>query len=321
MTIKAVDSAKLFFTLAMVFFTCIGTANGQETLVVGEAGKALPEVASDPEQLTVVAPSAVDVGQPFPVRLTSTRPVESVTVSWQGGEVLPSISVWNDKQVALALLGTDVLNAKPGESELVVTALVGGEKIVFQRKVQVRDKVYPKQELTLDENMVSPPPEALERAARERKVVKQALNTMSTHRLWSLPLLRPVNGDTSSAYGLRRILNGKPKYPHRGLDFRAPEGTEIRATADGRVILAGDHYYAGKSVYIDHGNGVVSMYFHLSGPKVSEGEQVRRGQVIGLSGTTGRATGPHLHFGVAVQGALVDPKPLLEKRVDQLLAE
>ncbi len=312
---------KILLSVLCVFICFSGSAWSEDSFPAEEAGQESANATAEQEQITLAAPSAVDVGQPFPVRLTSTRPVESVSVRWLDREVLPSISVWNDKQVALALLGTDVLNAEPGKSELIVTALIKGEQKVFQRMILVRDKVYPKQELTLDEDMVSPPPEALERAALERKAVKQALDTMSMHRLWSLPLLRPVKGETTSVYGLRRILNGKPKNPHRGLDFRAAVGTEIQATADGSVILSGDHYYAGKSVYVDHGNGVVSMYFHLSEARVSEGEQVRRGQVIGMTGMTGRATGPHLHFSVAVMGRLVDPLPLLEKRVDQFLAE
>jgi murein DD-endopeptidase MepM/ murein hydrolase activator NlpD len=96
-------------------------------------------------------------------------------------------------------------------------------------------------------------------------------------------------------------------------------GNPIKCAADGEVILVGDHYYAGNSVYVDHGNGVVSMYFHLSKPIVKEGDRVQRGQAIGLSGMSGRATGPHLHFSVSVLGRLVDPEPLLNKTVDEML--
>ena len=106
-----------------------------------------------------------------------------------------------------------------------------------------------------------------------------------------------------------------------GLDLKAPMGTPVHAAAAGEVILAADHYYAGRSVYLDHGGGVVSMYFHLSQIGVEDGQFVNRGDLVGLSGSSGRVTGPHLHFGVAVQGRLVDPEPLIHDTVDQLLAE
>lgn len=138
-------------------------------------------------------------------------------------------------------------------------------------------------------------------------------------RMWRLPLVRPVQGKVLSVYGAQRILNGKPKNPHRGLDFRSPMGNPVKCVAAGRVILVGDHYYAGNSVYVDHGNGVVSMYFHLSEPMVKEGDEVKRGQTVGLTGMTGRATGPHLHFSLSVLGELVDPAPLFTANADDML--
>jgi murein DD-endopeptidase MepM/ murein hydrolase activator NlpD len=128
-----------------------------------------------------------------------------------------------------------------------------------------------------------------------------------------------VEGKNTSLYGLQRVLNGKPKDPHRGLDFRAPTETAVKAVADGRVILAESHYYAGNSMYIDHGNGVISLYFHLNKFDVIQGDIVNKGQIIGRSGCTGRATGPHLHLSISVQGQLVDPMPLFEKTSDQLI--
>ena len=167
--------------------------------------------------------------------------------------------------------------------------------------------------------MVTPPQEVYDRIAAERELTAAAKNTVSAQRLWRLPLLRPVEGAMTSAYGLQRILNGTPKNPHRGNDMRSPMGNPVSAAADGIVTLVGDHYYAGNSVYIDHGNGVVTMYFHLSKPIVKQGDKVQRGQAIGLSGMSGRATGPHLHFSVSVLGKLVDPEPLFENTVDKMI--
>ncbi|WP_147822279.1 M23 family metallopeptidase [Salidesulfovibrio onnuriiensis] len=270
-------------------------------------------------QLVFAAPDSVAVGEPFAVRITSTKPLNEVVIYWQGKEVMPAISVWNDKHVALALLGTDVLNAEPGKQELVVTASIDNVRKTYKKNVVVADKKFPRQDLTLPKKMVTPPKEVYDRIARESKVIAEARDTISPERMWKLPFQRPVDGDVTSVYGLRRYLNKQPKNPHRGMDFRAPKGTVIKSVADGKVVLVGEHYYAGNSVYIDHGNGVVSMYFHLSKVSVKEGETVERGQLVGLSGSTGRATGAHLHLSVAVLGKLVDPAPLFAKNVDQLL--
>ena len=281
-----------------------------------EAAEAAPNTGS---AIVLASPSKVGTGQPFIVRLTSDQPLDSVSFHWLGKEVMPSISVWNNRHVAMALLGTDVLNARPGKEELSVIASIDGKENTFRRSVQIVPKDYPKQELTLPKKMVTPPTDVYDKIKADRVETTKAKGTVSAQRNWRLPFQRPVEGKITSLYGLRRILNGKPKNPHRGLDFRSPMGNPIKSTADGIVILVGDHYYAGTSVYVDHGNGVVSMYFHLSKPIVKEGDKVQKGQAIGLSGMSGRATGPHLHFSLSILGKLVDPEPLFKSKVDNLL--
>lgn len=286
----------------------------------GVAADALATAAPDLDEVFVLAhPAEVDLGQPFVVRLTSGRALKNVRITWMDKTVRPSVGEWNGKHVSLALLGTDVLYSKPGVHHLQVRALVDGVERNFDHPVAVKKRQYPEQHLTLEQKMVTAPPKESERIARDRKAVRAALQTMSPERQWNLPLLRPTTGKVTSLYGYRRVLNGQPKNPHRGLDLRAATGTPIKACENGVVILADDHYYAGNSVYIDHGNGVVSMYFHLSERKVTVGQTVKRGDVVGLAGATGRATGPHLHFGVAVQGRMVDPQTLVSSNVDQLL--
>ena len=213
------------------------------------------------------------------------------------------------------------MTVNSGEQELVVVAVVNGKRNTLKRKVQIVERKYPTQTLTLPEKMVSPPKEEYERIANDRKSVKEALGTVSPQRHWVLPFERPISGIVSSKYGLRRILNGKPKCPHRGLDLKGEEGAPFRAPATGQVILVDDHYYAGKSLYLDHGNGVITMYFHMAQALVKEGQFVRRGEKIGLVGKTGRVTGSHLHWGVSVLGQLVDPEPFLENTADSLLAQ
>lgn len=273
---------------------------------------------------TLACPDRVELGKPFAVRLTSAAPVAAMRVSWLGRTVPVSISTWNGKSVGLALLGTDLLKAGQGNRTVKVTAVLGGEEVRFSRSVRVlgrkKSAARSVQKLTVKKKMATPPESVLNRIAADRKEVGRALKRVSTSRSWRLPFARPVPGIITSPYGIGRIFNGKRRNPHRGLDFRAAQGAPVRAACDGRVTLVGDHYFAGRSVYIDHGLGVTSLYFHLSRTDVREGQTVRRGQVIGRAGSTGRVTGPHLHFSVSVLGHLVDPLPLLKKGTDGLLA-
>lgn len=269
--------------------------------------------------IVLAHPTQVGMGQPFVVRLTSAQAFDRLSVNWMGKKIIPSTSQWKNRHVAIAMLGTDVLTIKSGRKPLVVRAWTGGKETVWQHSVMIVARTYPRQELTLPSKMVSPPAVELERIKAERIRVREAKNTWSDQRLWQLPFHRPVDGKTTSAYGLQRMLNGKSKNPHRGLDFRASSGTAVKAVAQGRVILAESHYYAGNSMYIDHGNGVISLYFHLNRFEVFQGDIVKRGQIVARSGSTGRSTGPHLHLSVSVQGRLVDPAPLFKGTADHLL--
>lgn len=324
-TVRNVVMFMLLLTMLSVMPASSGAAqqveeSGPVTALGTPLTSVTPGTLATAEDIFVLShPSHVSLGQPFAVRLTSSRPLGEVSLSWQGKTVKPSISVWNGKHVTLALLGTDVLHSKAGVHDLVITARVDGDLREFSHPVAVQQKQYPEQRLTLEQKMVTAPATEDARIAEDRKAVAAALASMSPERRWALPILRPVPGKTTSPYGYRRILNGQPKNPHRGLDFRAAMGEPVMNCADGVVVLAAEHYYAGNSVYVDHGNGVVSMYFHLSELKVTVGQTVERGAVVGLAGATGRATGPHLHFGVAVQGRMVDPQTLISSSVDELL--
>jgi len=256
------------------------------------------------------APRKVFVGDPFVVTLSSDLPLQDLEVRW-GGETLsldaqPRRGGW----IARALLGTEAHTTKAEETSLELRGREGKNSAVWKHRITVRPRKFGVTRLTLDEAYVTPPKKVLDRIARERVLTAAAKARRTLPQRWALPLVRPVPGKITGAYGKGYILNGKPRSPHRGLDFRAPEGTEVRALAEGVVALAGDHYYAGKSVYLDHGGGVISFYMHLSDIAVREGDVVKRGQMVGKSGSTGRSTGPHLHLGLCLQGRLVDPSSL-----------
>lgn len=172
---------------------------------------------------------------------------------------------------------------------------------------------YPEQHLQVEDRMVHLSRQDLERTRREAAEVAR-LWELHTRPRFTLPLAAPLEGDTKGGnFGARRVFNGEPRSPHSGIDYKVAAGTPVLAVAPGRVALVGDHFFAGRSVYIDHGGGLISMVFHLSRVMVREGDDVRAGQVVGKVGATGRATGPHLHLGFRWHGARVDPALLLSR--------
>lgn len=189
----------------------------------------------------------------------------------------------------------------------------GGEKSLT-RKIEVMEKDYPTQHLKLPEEMVSFEKKTLNRIYKEKGVIRSALSLLTQDRYWSGEFVYPVRGKVLSEFGLRRFMNGKPRSPHRGVDFRAGEGTSIKACNAGEVVLTGRFFFGGNTVVLDHGQGILSLYMHLSEISVSQGEMVDKGKVIGLAGSTGRATGPHLHFALSAWGSMVNPLTMLKSR-------
>jgi murein DD-endopeptidase MepM/ murein hydrolase activator NlpD len=188
-----------------------------------------------------------------------------------------------------------------------------------KRAVTLREKSYSEEKLTVKERMVKPPKSELPRIQEEARLTSAARRTMTAARRWTTPFERPVPGIFTSGYGFHRTYNGVPRGYHAGTDFRAPVGTPVKAPFAGTVVLTGHHYYAGKSVYIDAGNGVIGLFFHLNKTRVKKGDIVKKGQVIGETGATGRVTGPHLHFGLSLAGQYADAAPLFETSVTALL--
>ena len=176
----------------------------------------------------------------------------------------------------------------------------------------VADRKYDEQRLQVkNKHHVNPDKQELARIERERLRIDAALGTYTAGRVPEFRLRRPVAGEHSSSFGLRRYFNGEARNPHSGMDIAAAAGTPIRAPAGGRVLDTGDFFFNGNTVFLDHGEGVVSMYCHLGRIDVKPGQEIATGGVLGLVGATGRVTGPHLHFGVAINRAMVDPALLL----------
>jgi murein DD-endopeptidase MepM/ murein hydrolase activator NlpD len=231
-----------------------------------------------------------------------------------GGEAPPLATVDGQRAAVVrradrwvAVVGIP-LAAESGQRKVLVTTEHGVEEISFD----VVEKRYRTQHLTVkNQRHVEPNPADLQRITRERERSDAALSLFTTDALPIFQLGAPVKGVRSDSYGSRRYFNGQPRNPHSGMDIAAVKGTPIVAPAAGTVVEAGNFFFNGNTLFIDHGHGLVTMYCHLESVKVNTGERVASGQVIGTVGATGRVTGPHLHWGVALNRAMVDPSLFL----------
>jgi murein DD-endopeptidase MepM/ murein hydrolase activator NlpD len=199
------------------------------------------------------------------------------------------------------------LAATPG----MLTVSLQGPGVPRRLQFAVRDKRYVTQALTVAPAQVDLSATDLARSARERVLIDQALDHWSDRQPEALRFTQPVPGVRSSSFGLRRVFNGQSRNPHTGMDIAAAAGTPVLAPAGGEVTAVGNFFFNGNTVFVDHGRGFVSMYCHLSAIDVKAGQQVHAGERLGLVGMTGRATGPHLHWGLSLAHAWVDPELFL----------
>lgn len=239
--------------------------------------------------------------------------MESLSGKWLGHELTfrynAARNTWN------AFAGVS-LETKPGKYtlELIGSRAPGGTPLTYSHAFAVGAAKYPriKVELAVEKKFTEPTPEQQQEIAEGQKVKQDYLNRVTADREWSGNFTAPAHAATSDVFGSVRIFNGVAQSPHQGLDFRVPSGTPVQAMNDGIVLLARPLYFEGNFIVLDHGQGLLTLYLHLSEFKVKEGDVVKRGQVIGLSGGTGRATGPHLHAAVRWQGTYLDPARLLQ---------
>ncbi|NJN69984.1 MAG: M23 family metallopeptidase [Nitrospira sp.] len=211
----------------------------------------------------------------------------------------------------VGLLGID-LQDEPGIHELTVKVQAEEQRQTLTYRVQVLKENFHVERLTLPKNKVDLDKKSLARWKIEQAQVKEMLANDSRTKFWQAGFVEPVSGKRTGIFGSVRIMNGQARNPHNGEDIGAPLGTEVAVTNDGIVRLTVDHIFSGKGVFVDHGLGLYSMYFHLSEVLVKDGDVVKAGEIVGKVGATGRATGPHLHWGVKLNGARVNPYALVD---------
>lgn len=267
-----------------------------------------PKPTPSPDWSITSNPDHLVNGAPLLFLIKTPEPVASLTATWLGHSI-DFTTAPDGSWFALAGIS---LETEPGSYPLELTATTrDGQKLHHEQKFPVATGSYETIELTVSKDFTAPNPEQMEIIKRDQEIKKKTFAEVTPEREWTGPFHPPVDAPTSDVFGTRRVFNGVTKSVHQGLDYRVPTATPVSAVNAGTVILARPLYFEGNCVVIDHGQGLLTLYLHLSEFKVKEGDVVKRGQLIGLSGATGRATGPHLHIAVRWQGTYLNPAVLL----------
>ena len=255
-------------------------------------------------------PARIVNGTPVLFRAITPRPANALTAKWLDHEI--SFTFDAVQKAWFGFAGAS-LETKPGTYPVELHAEMKlGPSLIYKQAIPVQKQRYPKViVLKVPGRFTAPDPEQMKVIEHDKQVKADAFKTVSAEREWKGSFAPPVTADISDVFGVQRVFNGSVQSTHQGLDFRVPTGTPVAAVNSGTVILARSLYFEGNCIVIDHGQGLLTLYLHLSEMRVKEGDRIAKSQLIGLSGGTGRATGPHLHLAVRWQGVYLNPAGLL----------
>jgi murein DD-endopeptidase MepM/ murein hydrolase activator NlpD len=280
----------------------------RRVVLSGLCALAVSSITSAADSIAIkVAARSLQPGEAVLLTLTTPPTADSLHVQAFEHDIAAfrvDASTWR------ALVGID-LETRAGRYPVSIAARTGALQTRTDSSLVVSSRSFPTRRLRVDESFVTPPPEVQRRIAQDAQDLGGLWARSAPARLWAGPFVRPVQGASNSAFGMRSIYNGVPRSPHGGADFVGPIGTVVGAPNAGRIVMARELYFLGNVVVVDHGLGLFSLLAHLSTIAVNEGETVTAGQRIGQVGATGRVTGPHLHWAVRLGGARVDPLSLL----------
>jgi murein DD-endopeptidase MepM/ murein hydrolase activator NlpD len=285
--------------VALVLLAPAAVCRGSETVAVDVSARA----------------RAIAPGEPIRIVVDSPTPLASVSAKFLDQEVFfvreQSVAGRTDERWSgWALIG---LLEDSGEAVLQVSGLTQDDRAAAGTlALRVEEREFPVERLSVSQKYVEPPPEVKKRLEEERTVLAAIYVSRTPVLPGAASFVRPVDGEPTSVFGTRRLFNDEPRSPHPGIDLRAGTGTPVSCSGPGRVVLARDLYYSGGTVIVDHGAGLFTLYAHLSRIEAVEGETIRAGDIVGLSGATGRVTGPHLHWGAKIGNEPFDPRALLD---------
>jgi murein DD-endopeptidase MepM/ murein hydrolase activator NlpD len=278
----------------------------------------VPRACGPSVTLKLSAPSSSQ-GSLLLLEVRSPKPLAEVTAEWNSKNVpfwqvpsaadTPNVSAVDLRE---AILGVDLEKAPGTYPLLVQVQAAGGRPEACTLQIPVRAGKFATERLQVGKEFVEPSPAQIQRANEERDKLRAIFDQVMPEKLWDGDFRVPLDGvTTGSNFGKRRVLNGQPGSPHSGVDFPAITGTPVHAAQAGRVALAQELFFSGNTVVVDHGLGIYTFYGHLSEIDVKAGDQLQSGQVLGKVGATGRVTGPHLHWGLTVERARVNPLHLV----------
>jgi murein DD-endopeptidase MepM/ murein hydrolase activator NlpD len=296
---------KLLLTTILIITLCPGLLNAFQLKADTPGGGSIA-LRSDYDKLCQ--------GELLKLSLSSTVTISGAKAFFKGREY---IFVPNEGHTSFFTLIGIGLDAEPGNYDLTVTvSLPGGRQRNFNTKIAISEGAFRLRRINVDRKFISPSPEDEERIVKEIALTKDIYGKSEPRWLGRGNFILPVKGTLAKNFGDRRIFNDNRRSRHRGIDIRSPAGEIVRAVNSGKIVMARDLYFAGQTVIIDHGIGLFSMYCHLSALSVKEGTVVKRGDEIGNVGSTGRATGPHLHWGIRLSDTYVNPRSLLHLSFD-----